>query len=120
MEPITPEQLTNLCQEALAEVVEEVRQQPATYHLLEYKMSNECREGVFDNCSSRSNNQFRTRDLYRSQIIEFNRSKNLDGTGWDGMGLGWMVIIGHRSSKSTFGANERSPQRVSKMILLLQ
>ena len=29
--------------------------------------------------------------------------------GWMGrmgqMGLGWMVIIGHRSSKSTFGAN---------------
>ena len=24
--------------------------------------------------------------------------------GW--MGLGWMVIIGHRSSKSTFGANK--------------
>ena len=46
--------------------------------------------------------------------------QKLDGTGWDGMGLGWMVIIGHRSSKSTFGANERSPQRVSKMILLLQ
>ena len=38
MEPITAEQLTNLCQEALAEVVEEVRQQPAIFHLLEYKM----------------------------------------------------------------------------------
>ena len=25
--------------------------------------------------------------------------------GW--MGFGWMVIIGHRSSKSTFGANDR-------------
>ena len=26
--------------------------------------------------------------------------------GWDGMnGMGWMVIIGHRYSKSTFGAN---------------
>ena len=26
----------------------------------------------------------------------------------DGMGLGWMVIIGHRSSKSTFGADKKS------------
>ena len=25
---------------------------------------------------------------------------------WDGMGLGWMVIIGHRYSKSIFGANK--------------
>ena len=66
MEPITAEQLTNLCQEALAEVVEEVRQQPATFHLLEYKMSNECPEGVFDNRSSGSNNHLRTRDLFRS------------------------------------------------------
>ena len=49
MEPITPEQLTNLCQEALAEVVEEVIEQPATFHLLEYKLSNGCREGVLDN-----------------------------------------------------------------------
>ena len=48
MEPITPEQLTNLCQEALAEVVEEVIEQPATFHLLEYKLSNGCREGVLD------------------------------------------------------------------------
>ena len=24
--------------------------------------------------------------------------------GWDGMG--WMVIIGHKSCKSTFGANQ--------------
>ena len=27
------------------------------------------------------------------------------GLGWDWMG--WMVIIGHRSSKSAFGANNR-------------
>ena len=25
--------------------------------------------------------------------------------GWDGIGMGLMAIIGHRSSKSTFGAN---------------
>ena len=74
MEPITPEQLTNLCQEALAEVVEEVIEQPATFHLLEYKLSNGCREGVLDNvtksskdeCSTGSNNRRRTRDLFRS------------------------------------------------------
>ena len=24
----------------------------------------------------------------------------------DGIGMGWMVIIGHRSSKSTLGANK--------------
>ena len=24
---------------------------------------------------------------------------------WEEMGLGWMVIIGHRYSRSTFGAN---------------
>ena len=35
----------------------------------------------------------------------------LDGMGWDGMGwdgIKWddMVIIGHRFSKSTFGANK--------------
>ena len=27
------------------------------------------------------------------------------GMGWDGMGWDGMVIIGHRSSKSTFDAN---------------
>ena len=26
--------------------------------------------------------------------------------GWDWMGLGWMVIIGRRQSKNTFGANK--------------
>ena len=34
-----------------------------------------------------------------------------DGMGWDGMGwegMGCMVIIGHRSSKSTFGANKKN------------
>ena len=51
----------------------------------------------------------RSTDLFRSLIIEFNRSKNLDDTGWDGMGLGWMAVIGHRSSKITFSANERGP-----------
>ena len=35
--------------------------------------------------------------------------------GWDGMGWdGWMVIIGHRSSKSTFGANNVPHSRVWK------
>ena len=27
--------------------------------------------------------------------------------GWDGMGWDWMVIIGHRSRKSTFGTNNQ-------------
>ena len=39
--------------------------------------------------------------------------------GWDGMDGwmgwdGWMVIIGHRSSKSTFGANNVPHSRVWK------
>ena len=32
--------------------------------------------------------------------------------GWD-VWMAWMVIIGHRSSKSTFGANKRGPASVS-------
>ena len=35
----------------------------------------------------------------------------------NGMGLGWMVIIGHRSSKSTFGANNHSVGFKFKKIL---
>ena len=31
-----------------------------------------------DECSTRSNNDLRSTDLFRSKIIEFNRSKNLD------------------------------------------
>ena len=43
--------------------------------------------------------QTKSSDLFRSKIIDFNRSNNLYDTQW-------MVIIGHRSSKRTFGANK--------------
>jgi len=43
--------------------------------------------------------------------------------GWMGrmgqMGLGWMVIIGHRSSKSTFGANKETRALIACNLLLV-
>ena len=41
----------------------------------------------------------------QSWAVKFNQSYTSDGQT-DGMGLGWMVIIGHKSSRSTFGANK--------------
>ena len=39
-----------------------------------------------------------------------------DGMGWDG----WMVIIGHRSSKSTFGAYKNKCPQVMQPLLKSQ
>ena len=42
---------------------------------------------------------------------------------WDGMGLGWMVIIDRRLSKSTFGAskeNGESPSETTKIALSIK
>ena len=35
------------------------------------------------------------------------------GMAWHGMALGWMVTIGHRSSKSTFGANRFTNRKLN-------
>ena len=45
-------------------------------------------------------------DHLRTSYVIFvhERSSSMLYVGWDWMG--WMVIIGHRSSKSTFGANK--------------